>query len=461
MPTYLDVGVVRIQKYLTRTPDLKSRRGASSLVAVATSVDAVTSAVASVRANTQPGDADGVVHLMVIDGHAVEDAATEVMAHISRLMPAAELEASWATAPSYADGYPELARRREANPVRYFPSLMDIPLVQRCDGCAQAGAGSQQVEGKWFCGDCTARARAAGSRHPQKVGSGGLDAEQRLLKHLNGDTQSLRSPETFEDLALLGSDEKRNHLATIFIDGNGIGKWFEFVGKKAPSQYSTLSRMVTSATNSALQRAATLSQQDQSKLSTIPHVVGGDDVLVTVPASQAWLFTTTFLGVFADEINNNVVGLMLDAHQLRPPSASAGVLIAKTAFPFSDAVSIAGNLLKQAKASNKGTAPAVSWLDVTRHGPVVPVWRRPRTLEWVTDFADDLTYLAQLEHSSIATFRALSEVELPGRDEASVISRQASRLKITGTPLLQPSNGEEVATLADALDIARWRGVPQ
>lgn len=455
MPTYLDVGVVRIQKYLTRSADLKGRRGASSLVATHTAVSAVQKEVPSVQPNLGLGDADGVVHLEVKEGFDAEVAAYAVLSYLSVRLPAAELEASWATADTYSAAYPELASMRETLPLRVLPSLMDVPLVQRCDGCAQAGATSKSGK-DWLCSDCSARITAAGTRQIKK-GAIGIDAEERLLDELNSGTRALTGPTTFEALAELGTDLKKNHLATVFIDGNGIGKWFEYVGKNSPAQYTNLSTMVTEVTKKALMNAAVSVQRHGSILATIPHVVGGDDVLVTVPASHAWAFTIEFLDTFGREIGERIGASELNGSGLDLPSVSAGIVIAKTAFPFSDAVSIASGLLKRAKTSNSGSRAAVCWLDVTRHGSVIPDWRKPRSLEWLIEHRDDLSSLSKMDQSALATFRAMSEVTDAGNSEASIIAKQSRRVNLTHlSPLLQPSSGEEVSTLADALDISRW-----
>ena len=466
MPTYLDVGLVRIQKYLNRTPKLTRRRGASALVAIATETTSVVNAAAGIRANDEAVEADGVVHL-IIDSGEPKVVAKQVLVYLAQALPAAEIEASWATAEDYASAHVALEAMRVLEPMRSFPSLMDIPLVQRCDGCAQAGVSAhrkaedpRQKRQDGFCADCEARHQAAGNRSTNSAKVGSLDAEQQLLNYFNSGNVSsgLALAKEFEDLARLGSDEKSNHLATVFIDGNKIGNWFQFVGKTHPGQVRDLSEAVTKATENALRAGATAIQKDQTTLSTIVHIRGGDDVLVSIPADRAWSFTLAFLETFGSAMKDSLDVLGLANVGLQNPSASAGIVIAKTAYPLSDCVEIADEMLKLAKRSNSGSAPAAMWVDVTRHGPKAPSNRRPRSLEWLRQNTTDIGVLSKLEQSTRSTLRVMCEVENPSTQDANKIRSQSKRLGIPLASFTEVRTPEEVGNLADLLDIARWWG---
>ena len=68
---YLDVSAVRIQDWLTRTPDLKFRRGASVLLTEATARDVWEKQMPpGMRWNDEAGELDGVVALVVADSVA-------------------------------------------------------------------------------------------------------------------------------------------------------------------------------------------------------------------------------------------------------------------------------------------------------------------------------------------------------------------------------------------------------
>jgi hypothetical protein len=466
MPTYLDVGLVRIQKYLNRTPKLTRRRGASALVATATETGALVNAVAGLSANEEAVEADGVVHLIVDSGEP-EMAARQVLVYLAQVLPAAEMEASWASAPDYASAHSALEAKRAISPIRMFPSLMDVPLVQRCDGCAQAGVSAhrkaedlKQKRPDGFCADCEARHQAAGKRSANAAKEGSLDAEQELLSYFNSGSAAsgLVVATEFDDLAGLGSDEKSNHLATVFIDGNKIGNWFQFVGKNHPAQVRDLSEAVTKATEDALRAGATAIQKDPTTLSTIVHIRGGDDVLVSVPADRAWSFTLAFLDTFGNAMKKSLEGLGLTNGGLPNPTASAGIVIAKTAYPLSDSVEIADEMLKLAKRSNSGSAPAVMWVDVTRHGPKPPSTRQARSLDWLNQQTADIGVLAKLEQSTRSTLRAMCEIDHPSTQDANKIRSQSKRLGIPVRLFTEARTAEDVGNLADLLDIARWWG---
>ena len=66
MPVYIDIGAVRIQEWLARTPALALRRGASAALSEITSRGSVEGLLPDgVRWNGEAGDVDGVVNLML------------------------------------------------------------------------------------------------------------------------------------------------------------------------------------------------------------------------------------------------------------------------------------------------------------------------------------------------------------------------------------------------------------
>src|ERR1700691_5850967 len=102
MPEYLDAGVVRIQSYIARTPELSLRRGASWMITKATGDAAVEawisdSGLHQVARNPEAGHADGVVTLIVPDGTA-SGHATGLLLQLRRSIPGAELHAFWGQA---------------------------------------------------------------------------------------------------------------------------------------------------------------------------------------------------------------------------------------------------------------------------------------------------------------------------------------------------------------------------
>jgi hypothetical protein len=157
VPKYLDVGVVRIQRYLARETTLKGQRGASALVQFATNAETICESVTGVSPNPDAVEADGVVHLIVNDELQESNAAHDVLRYLGDQLPSAELEASFASAPTYTEARSELLRMGAEQPIRRLPALAEFPIARRCDFCSSAPAQPRDNSGKSICPDCNLR----------------------------------------------------------------------------------------------------------------------------------------------------------------------------------------------------------------------------------------------------------------------------------------------------------------
>jgi hypothetical protein len=411
MPTYLTAAVVRIQPYLARTPKLRLRRGASWMIVRATSDEAVKdwiqgTGLSGVARNPEAGHADGVVALTVPGGQA-PDVARRLLLHLRAQIPAADLEASWADAATYVE-----FRRAGPRPedVRLaLPPVADFPLAETCefcrmDPCAQA---------RGPCADCTARGASTGRRRArpgaQQPGTAedepdALGTERTVLDAVNQRTGGdLRPVADLNDLARLGGAQgNRNHVATVALDGNGMGAFFAAIASHQDTGLKQrISPEISAATRSALIRAAALVVRDSDRrLPVVPHILGGDDVVVSVTADRAWQFTREFLTAFSDAMETAAGRLALPEEVTRQlPSMSAGVVFAHASFPYARAVHLAEDALRLAKRDTHGSVSAIGWLDVTVDGEQPPPWRRTLTQAGLEGRAPDLAALAGISAS--------------------------------------------------------------
>ncbi|MGW9171088.1 Cas10/Cmr2 second palm domain-containing protein [Streptomyces decoyicus] len=401
---YVDTGAVRIQQYLARTPTLRGHRAASHRLAEATSrpvIEQVVDGLAEV--NPEAGDADGVVSLRLPvpegasgAGERVEDRVRRVqdrvLAHLRQSLPAAEFQSVWGEGASYLSVYATILRpRTRRGEVRYdLPATAEFPAASLCRGCRTDPAVEVQKvqdERLALCLDCVMRnvARTRTAVNPltpegwlrEQLGLGGDDAV-----------------DNFSDLAALGAPaggRKANHLATIAVDGNAFGVFFSALAQAAQADpglreaKDQVSRDLASAAREAL-LYATLElplTTEREQLCVVPHVVGGDDVVVTLPADQAWRFVRFYLRDFAQRVEKATAGVLpaLTAWQEERggpspaptvPTASAGVVFAHATHPIGLQVEAAGRRLSSAKGAFRGRLASVHWQDVTADGPDAP-----------------------------------------------------------------------------------------
>lgn len=469
MKTYLDIGAVRVQSYIGRVKSLAARRGASALLSEATSLPKIESyckvlANRCVEAKPNPGAgvADGVVNLELDEKSDCRSAAEIVIGELRKRLPAGEFEAAWGTASSYVE-----AKVNSIDPMRSrgdgvisLPPQFAWPAAQPCDECGlfpavkanRSGTGHQDA----VCTDCCARLA-----HGERPTQGRL---QELIPDLPEESRA----STFDDLANLGSDSKRNHIALVFLDANRMGAFFAALATSSTnSSKDDLSRAMVTATHDALVAAtkaviraiAGKTNSSPAALPVLAHLVGGDDVLCSVPASFAWLFTRTYIGSF-DEDSEKAVGPHAQGLSCLAPTASAGMVISHSSFPFARCLDVAERNLRLAKRSQAGRKAAVAWQDVTRHGdgaagPDPLAFEDLTALEgsimaihgWPRSAQANLSALAGRLHGAHAgTQELLTELERTGRFAA------LERV----TPAECPLPTWTAARWVQVLDAARW-----
>lgn len=428
MPEYLDAAVVRIQPYIARTPDLSLRRGASWMITKATGSDAVDAwigenGLSRVDRNPEAGHADGVVALTVPDGTAAGH-AERLLLHLRRSVPGADLLASWGRAATYLEF--RGSQPRDDQSLRSLPPAADFPLAETCESCRV----DARDRASQLCADCAAREVAAGHRRARRTAGGdetagreldALGTERLVIEAVGRELgRRLRPVGDMSELARLGdASGNRNHVATVALDGNGMGGFFAALAAREDAGLKKrISPAISAATRGALIAAAgAVTRETDRSLPVIPHVLGGDDVVVSVTADRAWRFTRAFLDSFGAAMHAAAGRLELDdSLRRRLPSMSAGLVFAHAKFPYARAVRLAEETLRRAKRDTGGAEPAAGWLDVTADGEAAPAWRRTQTLAALGRQAGDITALGGISPSGR---QALARLLARGTEEES------------------------------------------
>lgn len=484
MNTYLDVGVARIQAYLSRSNRLRSRaRASSGITDLSTRFSAragePTVSLAELlgrladgwRFNEELGKIDGVISLVhngsLTDGH-VAPVAEQVLATLRAHWPGADLTAVWGDGGSYVEAYRDHLRPALAQAGKQTRSstaaAAELPLGQPCGLCEQdiAVQVEQVVEKRYgLCVDCLNRG-----------------------VHRSGAKAGTRAT-LLEEIAERG--KPANHLGTVFLDGNAVGALFDGLSRAAPDTRHHLSRALSDATAQALEAAVEhIRKAEEARDLTIhlTHVSGGDDVLVSVPADRCWSFTRKLVSGFTDEVSA-AIGRLLGVDPAEPdlvreklrmvtggavtelPSAAAGVVIHHHTSPFALVVEAAHERLRAAKQAVQGSAPALAWTDLTIDGDQPPSWRQPWPAADLKRAEPSLARLATAPASARHTAARLIDPAQPATSWCRLqvhlerLDRDDSAIRDGAQAYLDDAARADdpapaMTRLLDALAIARW-----
>lgn len=388
MNHYVIVSAVRIQSWLVRTPELRLLRGASRAMSDISADSTVTQWLtgsdipADVRSGQprvcpEAGDVDGVIVVTVQDDVACRPVRDFLIAKVRQQLPGAE----WIAWIGSADTY--LAARRSslddvASAYLVSPSMAEVPFALPCDGCRAEPASELKRAADmsrpavYLGRDCIARLDHGHSHHRDMY-------NDRL--NLPGE-----SPRDFESLAaVLGNPAvaadsyggKRNHLAVIMADGNGVGALFEAIDTQGTDEIrERVAHAIDEATGLAVKRAVdAIAGMSPATTPAIVHFVGGDDVLVSVPAPLAWTFVTELikgLGIL-DHLAVEAAPSEKWLHELAArTSLGVGVVFAHASHPIADSQDVAHRAMAQAKTAVAGRQSVVSWVDLTAEDHVPP-----------------------------------------------------------------------------------------
>lgn len=441
MALYLDIKAVRIQTYLTRWPQLRGIRGASALLSQQMAAENLVGVGNGWKPNKETGNIDGKLSVTVDDPLQVHEIASEIILGLQDRLPGAEFEAIWEEADTYIEAYirmpstPQIAVPRTT---AHWPAARVCDLCELDTACQVEDLGFDgQEKLKSMCPDCAKRniSRSYTVKKP-------LVRDEALARSVHLKDSAV--PKDFNALADCGPPEmKRNHLAVVYSDANKMGVFFKEAIEDGVDAVDLSKRLTEETWEALVEATACLVNTNTKTLPVMPHIIGGDDILVSVPAAYAWEFTMEFLTALDKKLGALVEG--------RSVTASAGIAIAHASHPFAQTVQTAERLLGRAKGQFAGDESSILWQDLTREGE--PLKDRPAiTLSDLTERAGYLSDLAALPKSTRSALdRAASDPD--PEVAAAKVGRVAERHGIRGrvAPFL---SGPLV--LPDALDISRW-----
>jgi len=544
MRTFIDVTIRRIHTYLARSTRLRSVRGASSVLATATDDMVVMEILRRLklqqcaRVCVEAGRSESVIHIEfacecgTCDPESTpEQIESALIAWMREAVPAADFEVVRGTGVSYTEF---VLSGKDTSRACFAPAI-EIPFLVTCGLCrVDIAVIERNIVGERVrvCVDCDRR-EEFGRRNSTESDLGSttiLSAAHRLQTRLQDSPHKLptRIADDLADLAFAGpadrpgvdpesatnGQRKRNHIAVVYIDGNGFRSMFSGAARQAGNGFDVgqLSSELSSVVWESLTGAAAVVQQRSMKASSRPaggrHVLvvepvlaAADDLCVFLPAAYAWEFVVEYCSRFAERATDLVVNAgsqwsptgrvdqaagpdrssvvgddrrQLLLTEVPPPSASAAIVIGQYAEPFARLLDLAEELLASAKRAVAGRAPTVLWCDVTRDGYGIPTGRRPILLPGgrIAEVAVDECIL--LDESTVSRLDALAELnssirkrlerQAAGDDgvlaAASVrdTARRNGLLRQRSQPIARflEDTRLRVDELADLLSIAEW-----
>lgn len=384
MVHYVDIGAQRVQSWMAATPKLTHLRGASHALRNLTGGPAIDAWLAALSLKgvarcVEAGDKDGVVVLTAESEDQAARAARELLSHLASVLPRLAWEGWRVDAASYVAAV--AAARRGDRAVRRLslhPSQHEVPVLDQCDTCRQEPRVRTATGKREQGADCAVREAHAQAPAELLAAIPGAWAQdfQQLSRH--GGTPADGSGSA----PALGRKDSRNHIALIKADGNKVGAVFEALDAYAgelPSLTQHAVRDLDDATWAAVEQATrAITPASALYKGALPHYVGGDDVLVSVPAARAWEFAATLAREFAvlgDTWRARVAADTAD-EQLRTRMATVidevslgiGMVIARETYPFAHAFDLAEEAMKAAKKYTRGQSSAIAWVDLSAEG---------------------------------------------------------------------------------------------
>lgn len=512
--TYATVGVDRIQIYLGRSRHLWGRRGASEeLVRLTTLpgspgaeglsedelvVAQILKRYPHVQVNQEGLDIDGVVSLeSTYDGFSYEivQAAEALAKAIRDRLPALTVTTRSITS---AEPYVKLIDTSQYatwTTQTWYPLANEYPPVRPCDECNispatrtfQQVTGATGAEALRLCSDCFTRWGRSDRWRNRTLAAAPIHSDDKrrypsrftsetwLLRRLAeaGEGDALKFVQDFETLgnqtrpasdgeapALRGRTHQGNHTALVFADGNGMGGLFSKAIAEAAAGNTTepvrgRSKAIKQATADALLAATqSILYPTDEYCPVIPHVFGGDDLLVSVAADRAWQFLVEFMtSLRGDGASGPFPDLGV--------SMSAAMVICKAEYPLGNQVELAEGLLARAKASVRGDGWSFTWVDVTADGADLDshrAWRSEQLVERQAAIAHLRGVMSAHGESALGSVLAADPASR-GLQLAHLSRRMegvAGFLELVGLHDPNTITDEQVALIEEMQSIGRW-----
>lgn len=478
MPYFAAVAAVRIQSWISRTPNLRYVRGASHALTQVTKRKALTEsgALPADAFDAETAEVAGVCVLRSDDPAVIDGHVHNALNHLQQQLPGVEWSAWRARADSYVMAYDTVHGKGEGDEVRRWPTQLplsvDLPFARACARCSHELA-TEEV----------------GTPDGLKQEAIGPDCARRRKSGANSQFA------TFDDLAAtaegartVGRGDADNHLATVCADGNRIGDFFTAVAAlKDPGLQAKLSNAVDAAANTAVDEALNCGPDGMTV--AMKHFVGGDDIFASVAAPFAWRFVEV-LGRGFDERFKSEVNVVFEGKSgsesaeiaavrraAAEVSLGVGVAFAHKSHPIGNCRETAAAAEKAAKSATRGRQGAVSWIDITvepsmgQGSVAVPKGRFVTVEQLARDLADPhpalvmtssaravLASLLRPDPKRPETANAMAEAV---REWATRVGRLEHNEEGKGLAAYLPAKDDadadrKIATLRHTVDRARW-----
>lgn len=301
-----------------------------------------------------------------------QDQAQEITDTICRTYPqetgAATITAVWRTLPptyetenfgSLVGWASHWLRQAKESKTDLPPFYETLPHQVRCQSCQKRPVDGRSLnrsrnEPEWLvCTVCWNKSRYLGRTAWFTDFEEAVKRQPALHPYYQGyNADTITHPQSVSQIAA-ASHSQKEYVAVVYLDGNAIGRLFGDLQNK--DQYQQLSHHLRDTTRQAvfaalarhLRPTATLTEQNQ-KTTIHPFeilTIGGDDVLLIVPAHAAIPIAVQIGTTFGQQVSDKMK---------QPVSMSAGVVIAEEHTPIRLLRDLARQLLKQAKKEEGG-----------------------------------------------------------------------------------------------------------
>ena len=249
---------------------------------------------------------------------------------------------------------------------RPTPIALSLPLFKKCNSCRDLPVRIDQKAKKqeYLCCSCQLKRQEDKELkqfiEQKNIGTvGEISGIRGLYKEIRDRVTNFQFSTDMDVLA--GENLKQDPmLSIVYCDGNGIGNLFR---NKLPSKVTTdaefkekfieISRIIKTANIEAV-RDAYISVCEKHNL-PIPIaflMVGGDDLVVAMPAWWAFDFTTTYADIFSETATNKLNNKGYDDVKI---TVAAGVAVAKPKFPVYSLFNLSYKLMESAKEKSYET----------------------------------------------------------------------------------------------------------
>jgi GGDEF domain-containing protein len=312
---------------------------------------------------------------------------------------------------AYLTGKLQQAKRQKS----VGPFIEALPVHHRCESCGKRPASVwDDVRAERLCVVCSAKRKKGRKERRSFVEDFFRWSEERT---------SRTGPDDLDNLA---GEEGR--IALLYADGNNMGELLQQA--PSPASYRHISEALSTATRQALFQALqeVFGEKLREKLPFEIIALGGDDIVVLLPASAGWAVTLRVLDNFArGDVMRRLQEELQEWYRTdRTLSLSAGLAVADVKYPVRFLFDLAEGLLKEAKRLARETQTATLchlWLrapivsedaremlralyEREHPAPERHLTARPYTLEQ----AQQLTRVAQqLAEIPVTQLRALGE----------------------------------------------------